>query len=59
MDIDLLVEDSLENQVKVKQALEVLPDKAVRELGDDDCAIIHRRRRNLWADMTALQLPGL
>jgi len=36
MDIDLLVEDSLENQVKVKQALEVLPDKAVRELGDDD-----------------------
>jgi hypothetical protein len=36
MDIDLLVEDSPENQVKVKQALEVLPDKAVRELGDDD-----------------------
>jgi hypothetical protein len=36
MDIDLLVEDSLENQVKLKQALEVLPDKAVRELADDD-----------------------
>jgi len=36
MDIDLLVEDSPENQVKVKRALEVLPDKAVRELGDDD-----------------------
>jgi hypothetical protein len=36
MDIDLLVEDSLENQVKVKQALEILTDMAVRELGDDD-----------------------
>ena len=36
MDIDLLVEDSLENQAKLKQALEVLPDKAVRELADDD-----------------------
>lgn len=36
MDIDLLVEDSPENQAKVKTALEVLPDKAIRELGDDD-----------------------
>jgi hypothetical protein len=36
MDIDLLLDDSLENQARVKQALEVLPDKAVRELGDDD-----------------------
>jgi hypothetical protein len=36
MDIDLLIEDSLENQAKVKRALEILPDKAVRELGDDD-----------------------
>lgn len=34
--IDLLVEPSPENQRRVKQALEVLPDRAVRELGDDD-----------------------
>ena len=36
MDIDILLEDSIENQARVKRALEVLPDKAVRELGDDD-----------------------
>ncbi len=36
MDIDLLVDGSLENQARVKKALEVLPDKAVRELGADD-----------------------
>lgn len=36
MDIDLLIDDSPENQAKTKQALEILPDKAVRELGDDD-----------------------
>ena len=35
-DIDLLLEGSLENQAKVKKALEILPDKAIRELGDDD-----------------------
>ena len=35
-DIDLLIEDSLENQARTKAALEVLPDKAVRELGEDD-----------------------
>ena len=35
-DIDVLIEDSLENQVKAKRALEILPDKAVLELGDDD-----------------------
>src|SRR5205814_7151013 len=35
-DIDLLIEDSPENQAKTKRALEVLPDKAIRELGDDD-----------------------
>src|SRR6478752_819662 len=34
--IDLLIEESLENQAKVRFALEVLPDKAVRELGNDD-----------------------
>jgi Nucleotidyl transferase AbiEii toxin, Type IV TA system len=37
-DIDLLVESSNENQQRVKKALEVLPDKAVLELGDDDLA---------------------
>jgi hypothetical protein len=36
MDIDLLVDGSLENQARVKKSLEVLRDKAVRELGDDD-----------------------
>ena len=35
-DIDLLVEGSLDNQVRIKKALEILPDKAIRELGDDD-----------------------
>ena len=35
-DIDLLVEGSLNNQTRIKKALEILPDKAVRELGDDD-----------------------
>lgn len=35
-DIDLLIDPSLENQARMKKALEVLPDKAVRELGDDD-----------------------
>ena len=35
-DIDLLIDPSLENQARAKKALEVLPDKAVRELGDDD-----------------------
>lgn len=36
MDIDVLIEGSVENQKRVKSALEVLPDKAVLELGDDD-----------------------
>lgn len=35
-DIDLLIEPSLENQRKVKKALEILPDKAIREFGDED-----------------------
>jgi hypothetical protein len=35
-DIDLLMEGSLDNQARVKRALEILPDKAVLELGDDD-----------------------
>jgi hypothetical protein len=35
-DIDLLIESSLQNQAAVKRALECLPDRAVRELADDD-----------------------
>lgn len=35
-DIDLLLENSRQNQAKVRRALEVLPDRAVREMGDDD-----------------------
>jgi hypothetical protein len=35
-DIDLLVEESPENQARVKRALETLPEKAILELGDDD-----------------------
>jgi hypothetical protein len=37
-DIDLLIARDRANQQRVKQALEILPDKAVRELGDDDLA---------------------
>ncbi len=36
MDIDLLVDSSKGNQAKVKKSLEVLPDKAVLEIADDD-----------------------
>jgi hypothetical protein len=35
-DIDILVDVDLENQRRVKKALEILPDKAILELGDDD-----------------------
>ncbi len=35
-DVDLLLDPSLENQARVKQALLFLPDQAVRELGDED-----------------------
>jgi len=34
--IDLLVEGSPSNQARVRQALSVLPDNAVRELAEDD-----------------------
>jgi len=37
-DIDLLIARDRANQALVKQALEVLPDRAIRELGDDDIA---------------------
>ena len=35
-DVDLLIERSRENQRKVRDALEILPDRAVREMTDDD-----------------------
>ena len=35
-DIDLLIARDRANQALVKQALEILPDRAIRELGDDD-----------------------
>jgi hypothetical protein len=39
LDIDLLIARDRENQFRVRQALEILPDKAVRELGlDEDLA---------------------
>ena len=36
MDIDLLVDGSLENQSRVKKSLEILPDKAVLKIAGDD-----------------------
>jgi hypothetical protein len=35
-DIDLLIDPSMENQQKVRQALSNLPDQAVRDLAPDD-----------------------
>lgn len=35
-DIDVLLAGDLENQARVKKALETLPDKAVLELGNED-----------------------
>lgn len=35
-DLDLLIARDIANQRLIKQALEILPDKAVRELGDED-----------------------
>ena len=38
-DIDLLIARDQANQALVKRALEILPDKAIRELGDEDIAV--------------------
>jgi len=35
-DIDLLIESSAENQAAIRKALEILPDKAVRDLQEGD-----------------------
>ena len=37
-DIDLLIARDLANQALVKRALEILPDRAIRELGGEDIA---------------------
>jgi hypothetical protein len=37
-DIDLLIDVEPENQARVRTALETLPEKAIRELGNDDFA---------------------
>src|SRR5271167_2324070 len=37
-DIDLLIARDKANQALVKKALEILPDKAIRELGEEDIA---------------------
>jgi len=37
-DIDLLIARDRNNQSLVKRALEILPDRAIRELGDEDLA---------------------
>src|SRR5580658_4449994 len=37
-DIDLLIARDKDNQELVKKALEILPDRAIRELGDEDIA---------------------
>jgi hypothetical protein len=37
-DIDLLIARDMTNQKLVKKALEILPDRAIRELGDEDIA---------------------
>jgi hypothetical protein len=35
-DIDLLLETSRDNQNRIRQALEILPDKAIREMAEGD-----------------------
>jgi len=40
-DIDLLLESSRQNQAKVRKALEILPDQAVREMSEDDLDAYH------------------
>lgn len=35
-DIDILIDPDPENQSRIKSALDILPEKAIRELGDED-----------------------
>ena len=52
-DLDLLIARDRANQALVKQALEILPDKAVRELGDEDLAqwIVVRVNDDITVDL--------
>jgi len=52
-DIDLLVARDLANQALVKQALEILPDRAIRELGDEDISqwVVVRVNDNITVDL--------
>ncbi len=52
-DIDLLISKDATNQSLVKKALEILPDKAIRELGDDDIArwIVVRVNDDITVDL--------
>jgi len=52
-DIDLLVARDRANQALVKQALEILPDRAIRELGDEDISqwIVVRVNDDITVDL--------
>jgi len=52
-DIDLLIAKDIANQSLVKKALEILPDKAIRELGDEDIAgwIVVRVNDDITVDL--------
>lgn len=52
-DIDLLIARDRANQTLVKQALEILPDRAIRELGDEDIAqwIVVRVNDDITVDL--------
>lgn len=52
-DLDLLIARDKANQALVKQALEILPDKAVRELANDDLAqwIVVRVNDDITVDL--------
>lgn len=52
-DIDLLIAKDLANQGLVKQALEILPNRSIRELGDEDIAewIVVRVNDDITVDL--------
>jgi hypothetical protein len=52
-DLDLLIARDMANQALVKQALEILPDKAARELANDDLAqwIVVRVNDDITVDL--------
>lgn len=52
-DLDLVIARDLGNQQLIKKALEILPDKAVRELGDEDLSswVVVRVNDEITVDM--------